>query len=215
MFYSGITVRELINSIKDEADIAPVVNDDNYIHWINALEQMLYSEIIKEQNESVIVAELGTIKISDIEQNGTDEAPIRFEDIHAMYAHSDDTIDSKNVQLKKSTPATGDYLPNCYFKLENNICFSQGFYDKELYPNGRAVRIIYFSRPKLKTKNTMEIDEIMLPAEFVELMKAKIRGEAYKLANEDALAAKWLNDYNVLLENFKIWISSKSPSFGI
>ena len=55
----------------------------------------------------------------------------------------------------------------------------------------------------------------MLPPELIDLAKAKLRGEAYKLANEDGLAAKWLNDYNVLLETFKVWIQSKAPAFGI
>jgi hypothetical protein len=55
----------------------------------------------------------------------------------------------------------------------------------------------------------------MLPAEFIELAKAKLRGESYKYANEDGLAAKWLNDYNALLETFKVWVQSKSANFGI
>ena len=55
----------------------------------------------------------------------------------------------------------------------------------------------------------------MLPVEFIDLVKAKLRGEAYKLANEDNHAAKWLNDYNTLLETFKAWIADKSANFGM
>ena len=205
MFNSGITVKELIKSIKDEADIAPVVNEDNYIHWINALEQMLYSEIIKEQNEYTTTIKKDFLELSEIGE----DFQLRFEDIYAVYAD----VNGHSIQLKKSTVATGDILPNCYFKYDNKINFSLGF--TENYPDGIEIRIIYIKRPKLKTSATKETDIIMLPVEFIELMKSKVRGEAYKLANEDALAAKWLNDYNVLLENFKVWISNKSPSFGI
>ena len=55
----------------------------------------------------------------------------------------------------------------------------------------------------------------MIPLEFIDLVKAKLRGEAYKLVNEDGIASKWLNDYNILLETFKLWITSKSSNFGI
>ena len=204
MFNSGITVETLIESVKSEADIAPDVPEENYMQWINAFEQMLYSEIIKEQDEYWANITDNSIKLKDI----TQEFEARFEDVVAVYA----TKNGKTVQLKKSTLATGDILPNCYFKVGDKIFFSNGFYNKEDYPNGIEMRIIYTRRPKIKTKTS---EEIMLPIEFIELMKSKVRGEAYKLANEDALAAKWLNDYNVLLENFKIWISNKSPSFGI
>ena len=60
-----------------------------------------------------------------------------------------------------------------------------------------------------------DTDNVMVPLEFIDLVKAKLRGEAYKLANEDVLSAKWLNDYNILLENFKMWISEKNSNFGI
>ena len=204
MFNSGITVETLVESVKSEADIAPDVPEENYIHWINALEQMLYSEIIKEQDEYTATVKKDYFDLSEI---GID-VDVRFEDVYAVYAN----VNGNNIQLKKSTLATGDILPNCYYKIDNRIYFSKGFYNKEDYPNGIEIRIIYIRRPKVKTETS---EEIMLPIEFIELMKSKVRGEAYKLANEDALAAKWLNDYNVLLENFKIWISNKSPSFGI
>lgn len=58
-------------------------------------------------------------------------------------------------------------------------------------------------------------DNIMVPVEFIDLVKAKLRGEAYKLVNEDGIAAKWLNDYNMLLETFKAWVFDKSTNFGI
>ena len=54
----------------------------------------------------------------------------------------------------------------------------------------------------------------MVPYEFIDIIKAKLRGEAYKLANEDALAAKWLQDYNAQLQDFAAWVQDKAAVFG-
>lgn len=192
MFNSNIKVSDLINSIREEADIAVPITYDSYIAWLNSLEQMLYSEIIKEQEKTFV--EVPTVNLASIavpEGNSN----IRYEDIHAVYRDG--------LQLKETTVASGTIFPNIYFKTENNLAHTKG------------LEIIYIVRPKLKTVETMEDDFVMLPPEFIDLAKAKLRGEAYKLANEDGLAAKWLNDYNVLLETFKVWIQSKAPAFGI
>ena len=58
------------------------------------------------------------------------------------------------------------------------------------------------------------VQDIPLPVEFIELAKCKLRGEGYKLMNDDGQAAKWLNEYNMLLENFKAYIYSHGSRFG-
>ena len=81
-----------------------------------------------------------------------------------------------------------------------------------------SVRVIYFVRPALKTVNSSDVvgsGNVMLPVEFIDLAKSKLRADAYKIANEDNLAAKWMNDYNVLLETFKEWMDRKRPHFGV
>lgn len=55
---------------------------------------------------------------------------------------------------------------------------------------------------------------VPLPYEFTELVRCKLRGEAYKLINDDALAAKWIGEYNTLLENFKVYIASHGSMYG-
>ena len=95
--------------------------------------------------------------------------------------------------------------------MENNLAYNVLFQPKE-------IRIIYFVKPKLNAvdeNDNIEPGNVMLPIEFIDLVKAKLRGEAYKLSNEDSLAAKWLNDYNILLETFKAWLNSKQPNFGM
>jgi hypothetical protein len=79
--------------------------------------------------------------------------------------------------------------------------------------------IVHIVKPALVTVtshgNISEGVNVMVPIEFIDLVKSKLRGEAYKLANEDALAAKWLNDYNTLLETFRAWITEKASNFGL
>lgn len=198
MFDSGIKVADLIEEIKNEADIAIPISDASYVGWLNALEQLIYSEIIKEQAKVLVVPEAHTVELSTIDvPEGLDS--IRFEDIYAVY--------SGGLQLKFSTLTSGVIFPKTYYKSENNLGLSGDV--------SGEIKVIYTVRPSIKTVDGIEDDVVMLPPEFIDLAKAKLRGEAYKLANEDILAAKWLNDYNVLLETFKAWVQSKAPAFGI
>jgi hypothetical protein len=54
MFDSGILAEELINEVMGEADIAIPVAKQSLVRELNALERLLYSEIIKEQAEETV-----------------------------------------------------------------------------------------------------------------------------------------------------------------
>lgn len=200
MFDSGITASALIEQIKEEADIAIPIPDTSYVLWLNALEQLLYTELIQEQGKIELDGVNGSVIGIDTLNVPNGENAVRFEDIHAIYA--DET------QLIKSTVASGVLFPNTYYKIQNDVGLN-------LKNQPEKLKIIYFVRPALKTEQSISTDIVMLPIEFIDLAKAKLRGEAYKVANEDNLAAKWINDYNVLLETFKAWISGKQSEFGI
>lgn len=205
MFNSGISVKNLIDELKNtEVDIALEIPNKTYVEWLNSLQQLLYTEIIKEQ-KIVIFTQPFENNLIDISSaiTSADENKPRFEDVYAVYAD--------DVQLIKSTVTSGVIFHNTYFKITNKLAFNT-----EKTPD--TVKIVYIVKPALIS--VTEADEIndvnvMVPVEFIDLVKAKLRGEAYKLANEDNLAAKWLNDYNILLETFKAWITEKSSNFGI
>ena len=134
---------------------------------------------------------------------GEGENQPRFEDIHAVYADG--------TQLIKSTVASGEIFPNTFYKDNNNLGFNTE-------PLPKEITIVYFVKPALiEVTETDEINDVhvMIPREFIELAKAKLRGEAYKLANENDYAGVWLNDYNILLETFKAWVAQKTSNFGI
>ena len=200
MFDSGIKASALINQIKAEADIAVPVSDESYVLWLNSLEQLLYTELIREQGKIEIGdTEASVLNIEAINVPSGENA-VRFEDIYTIYADK--------TQLIFSTAASGVIFPDTYYKIGNNIGLN-------LKKTPEKIVIIYYVKPALKTVSDISAKNVMLPIEFIDLAKAKLRGEAYKLVNEDALSAKWLNDYNILLETFKTWLSEKQSKFGM
>ena len=197
MFDSGKSTSDLIAELKYEVDAAPQIPDSQYIDWLSALEQLLYSDIIKEQKRVKVKPVKNKVDLSTITV-AEGEDTVRYEDIYTVY--------NDDIQFIETTLNSGAIFEDSYFKENNQL---------SVYPSDpiSSLEIVYFVRPARKT--TAGIGNVMLPIEFLDLAKAKLRGEAYKLVNEDSLAAKWLNDYNVMLENFKIWVSEKQPKFGM
>ena len=200
MFDSGISVKKLIDGLQSEVDIALEITDETYIDWLNSLQQLLYTEVIKEQKKTTLQGTmLNPISLSLIMKENNENTPI-FEDIYAVYADG--------VQLIQSTLTSGVIFPNTFFKNNNRIGYRTKTPPQEMI-------IIHIVRPALVTIEQYNNTNVMIPIEFIDLVKSKLRGEAYKLANEDALAAKWLNDYNTLLETFRAWVTEKASNFGI
>ena len=196
MFNSGKKVKDLIAELRDEVDIAVEIPTSTYLEWLTSLEHLCYSEIIKEQREISVLNPTTPVTINELPISD-DEAPIRFEDIYTVYAD--------DVQLIKSTLASGRIFPDTFYKDNDNLGFNS------LY-NTRELKIVYLARPKVKTDDN---GNVMFPVEFLDLVKAKLRGEAYKLADENNQSAKWINDYNIKLEHFKVWCNNRASQFGM
>ena len=211
MFDSGISAKDLVEELQNEVDIALDIPNATYVQWLNALQQILYTEVIKEQRDTVITEienDKHFLSLSKLNKNDNENNPI-FEDVIAIYVFGGTGSGLKEKQLIKSTIASGRLFPFTYYKENNDIG-----YNLELSFTPQIFIVIHIVKPAMIDKETLE-GNVMIPIEFIDLVKAKLRGEAYKLANEDNLAAKWLNDYNVLLETFKVWIAEKSSNFGL
>lgn len=202
MFDSGISAKALIAELQSEVDVALPITNSTYAMWLNSLQWLLYSAIIKEQNDLIIaepqedVIQLASLGVSD------NEAPIRFEDIYAVYADT--------TQLIKTSITSGFVFPDCFYKKGENLAV-------KMQKTPDFIKLIYHIKPKLiKVNENDEIQDgnVMIPIEFIELVKSKLRGEAYSLENEYGPASNWLNNYNILLENFKQWLSDKTQQFG-
>lgn len=219
MFDSGIPASSLISTLKAEVDVAIPISNRSYVDSLNSLEQLLYTEVIKEQREADLsttfdLSHLRVLFLNEI-QTDNSEKPVISDDVYAVYLRSSELSHAGDIQLKKTTLATSPFVKRSWFieyHGESRINVMVKNLDETNY------RVVYFVRPALKAVNASDVvgnGNVMLPVEFIDLAKAKLRADAYKIANEDALAAKWLNDYNVLLETFKQWIEQKRPHFGI
>lgn len=202
MFDSQISAKDLISDLKDEIDIALEIPDNTYVTYLNELEQMLYSNYVREQNELIINSPVANPVVLSSQEIPENEDKINFEDIFSVYINN-------NFQLIKVKPANGIIFPNTYWKSGVDLKYNC------INPI-RKMRIIYYVKPKRK-----EIDEngeitgnIMVPLEFIDLVKAKLRSDIYLLVNEDAPAANWNAIYNALLVQFNDWVAAKEAQFG-
>ena len=196
MYDSGITIASLISQINSEADIATDIPDTTYLRLINAFQQLVYSEFIEDYRSATITSS-GNITLSGITV-GAGEAAVKYDDIIKVYA-GDNELTKSGVITSISIPDKDIY----YSSGTNVIIVSTSVYD--------TVKVVYRARPAISAAVT---DNVYVPYEWLELLAAKVRGEIYKIANEDNLAAKWLADYNTQLESFKAWAAKKNIRYG-
>lgn len=199
MYDSGMTAKALIDMITAEADIALPVSPAYPIMWLNSMEQLIYGEL---------TADLSTTECEADEDGGlffeneSGYADFEVRDVMRVYA---DGIALKKVG--RSTIHERAEIP-CWYEKNGKMY---------VCPVDMAMEytVIYRKRPVLKTEENYVSETIKLPPEFLEMAAAKLRGEAYKLANEDYLSAKWLTDYNAHIENFKQWCAERDRRYGI
>lgn len=200
MYDSGISATAFIADIKNEADISVVIPDSAWYRWLNTVEQNLYSEFLEEFVSSELTYDgVDVIPLSSL------IVPVRcasvvYDDIVRVFADDIEldqsgaagigVFDDKNLFYT-------DYAGNLIVQCEYAPAY---------------LRIIHRLRPRLKEVGST--DAVAVPPEFLDMVAAKMRGEAYKIANEDGLAAKWLADYNAQLESFKVWAAARNKRFG-
>lgn len=200
MYNSGILTGKLIENITDEADITIPVDSDSWYRWINSVEQFVYTEIFNMHRAKTFDYTDDTINMSDSLGSDNGTAVPDFDDIIKVYA--DDTeldragVISAHVFTDK---------PLYYTDYSGNIMVNAGFVPEK-------ITVIYRIRPALKYAD--EESYINLPIEFVDMLAARLRAEAYKLANDDAQGAKWMMDYNTQLETLKVWASMRNVRYG-
>lgn len=151
MFESGIKVSDLINEITKCADISVPISEECLLESYNRTEQLLYSEIIKEQDTmSVIEATEGIFDIDLTSISMPDYALLRYEDILSVY-----------VGGRELTPTN----LNSVAVMRNSFCkYNNGL---RIHSNGGAVDIMYYVRPSLAGKAVVDVDRKIHVIDFV------------------------------------------------
>ena len=197
MYKSSITAKSLIDRLMAEADFSPVIPLGAYIDWLNALESRLYSEIIKEiwaveANVTVSGTE-AYVAMSSIDPGSTEDYPValpRVQDIVSVMADG--------VVFERSGGRLVHEVPgNKFYERGGDIVITTA---TVAVPS--KVTVLFTVRPEPKSAENYTERYIMMPDEFIPMAEAYIRAQAYKVANEDDLAAKWIGEYNTDLQNF-------------
>lgn len=206
LYDSAVTTADFILGLRDELDIASIIPDSAFIRWLNTVEQTVYTELIREMRSvhltvDYVGGDTPSFSLSDIVPSDGED-PVIFDDILKVYV---DGIELDRVSLISGT--TFDNL-GMYYVDGGRVMV------KTLVP-ASEVTVIHVVRPVKKAIENGELPDVTvkLPAEWLEIAASRLRGEAYKLANDDNLSAKWLNDYNLYLEQFKVWLT-KNKVYG-
>lgn len=200
MYHSGVTVGELIVEMQEEVDIAGVVPASAYYRWISSLEALLYSDVLLFDRQASLAAVDGFLDLSLLTV-GEGERAVLFDDVRKVYLDGEELTRSGRVGAYQFDEEKSIYYPD-----ENGVRVS-------VYGEGgdETYDIIWRVIPAPKTGDG---DEVMLPMEWLDMVMARLRGEAYKVANDDEQAAKWLGDYNTQLTSFREWAAVRGQRYG-
>ena len=205
MYKSGVKVDDFIESLVNEADIEIEIPMTAWLRWLNAVEQFAYTEILKDYVLTELNLETVPVDVIDLRilTVPPEASAVQYDDVMKVYGENGTEIPRGGASSAYEFPEKNLYYGNALGQLVLNTLEEQA-----------RIGIVYRLRPALKTEANMDDLEVALPPEYLDMAAAKMRGEAYKIANEDQLAAKWLQDYNMQVENFKVWAASRNERFG-
>lgn len=207
MLYSGVKFDTVVNELNGEVNIALPISNEMFCTHINALEQLIYTDFVKEQKAVELITNgSSSIPMTDITPASDEQTPV-FEDIMKVYGG----IFDSRTEYTKGSAVSGKvfYSKPLYWKEGISLRFNTV---RGMIPD--TIEVIYYVRPKLKTPDNMTILDVMLPIEFMPMVYAYLRCEMYKLAVNVTSSAQWANEYNAWLETFTQWIAERNNYFG-
>lgn len=166
---------------------------------LNECLSRLYTEVVLERAITDLPLEGCVLSLADIPSpTGT---PVRGEDILSV------SLDGRGARYlcpDQLSVAAGVDAP--YYTIEEDAIL--------LSREGRVARVCFVLRPPLCTEENEETYRIPLFSEFMPMLTARLLGEGYRAANEDALAAKRLEEYNHRLDGFVSYLTLARAAKG-
>lgn len=205
MYKSGLTAKAFVDALEEEADVSIPIPRAAWYRWLTAVEQFVYTEVLKEYVSAKIRLDdvpVDAIPLSLLPVPPGAAAPV-YDDILSVY-------DEAGREVAKGGAVS-------VFEFPEKFLWKTDYNGRLILSGPReleAITVIYRLRPEIKTEANADALEVALPPEHLDMAAAKMRGEAYKLANEDGIAGKWLADYNQAMENFKVWAIPRNERYG-
>ena len=164
---------------------------------MNILEQLIYSEIVRYDSFAEAKPKGADVNYTDFAVH-PELSPVRAGDIFAVRADG--------LMLAKGRDFDSDMVMNTWYDRRGRLHINTGEIPEKL-------TVYFYARPRLICEENIDGRDVHVPPEFIDMFRARIRGDFYKYVNEDALAAKWTNEYNTILENFKEWCWNREALF--
>lgn len=190
IYSSSYTGASLVGAVKAELEVIPLPTDTALTRWLSSLEQLAWSEIVRMKRVGRLIVENGILRLDGIAVP-QDEDEVCSADVCSVYIDGEQAMHGTAEESFLFSPETAVW----YRSGEREITLSG-------VREGASAAAVYFARPIRRSDLSAAV---ALPDEFIELAASRLKGEAYRAANEDVLAAKWLADYNQRLEAFQSW----------
>ena len=183
MLHSSATVGKLLEQVEKDMGLYTELDRTVYLDALNECLCRVYHEVIDEREAVTCVSKEGKIPYSDISVKSGQDA-VRATDIRSV------RYDEKPLQYLPPDRYAAVKTPDGdFYTLKKD-----GIY---LTPtrSTASLHVTYTVRPQRFGTGDLN-GGVPFPNEYLYVLRAKMRGEAYKLVGEDALAAKWLTEYN-------------------
>ena len=194
MFICNTSAKTLLDETVEELRLYESIPRTTFRRVLNETLGRLYNEVVYEVREADGRSVSGEIALSSLPLTA-DSGSVREEDVLRV-CHDGSAL--QYLPPRRFALVSGND-GNFYTVRDGKIILSPSLSDY-------TMQVSYLHRPRPYSE---EDEERMLPMpeEYVSLVRAKLRGEIYKLANEDALSAKWLGEYNTILPAFAAYCS--------
>lgn len=199
MMQSDVTAASLLDEVIEGMGLFSPPSRDFFRGTMNECLSRLYTELVRDVRTQTASGGGAYLPFDRIETpTGT---KVRREDVLAVYAdgHQARYLRADLHDLPSSEKRN-------FFALDDTGVILA-------FPAG-AIRVCFLLRPALCTKENEATYKIPLSPEFMPLLRARLLGEGYKNAGEDALAAKWLEEYNHALDGFAAYLATRKVKEG-